>query len=84
VDSTDGPLRNLHVTWQFEPCGPARSAIAFSADYEFRNPIVARLAAGAFEALFRRTIDAFEQRARLRAPLSRRSPPVAGEIRASL
>jgi coenzyme Q-binding protein COQ10 len=86
VDSTDGPLRNLHVTWQFEPCGPARSEIAFTADYEFRNPIVARLAAGAFESLFRRTIDAFEQRARLRlrASLSRRSLPVAGDIRASL
>jgi coenzyme Q-binding protein COQ10 len=71
VDSTDGPLRNLQVTWQFDPLGPARTRIDFSASYEFHNPIVARLATGAFESLFRRTIDAFERRARLRAPLAR-------------
>jgi ribosome-associated toxin RatA of RatAB toxin-antitoxin module len=74
VDSTDGPLRCLHVIWQFEPCGPARTLIDFSAEYEFHNPIVARLASGAFEALLRKTVDAFERRARLhlRAPLQRR------------
>jgi coenzyme Q-binding protein COQ10 len=66
VDSTDGPLRNLHVTWRFEPCGPARTVVDFSAEYEFHNPIVARLASGAFEALLRKTVDAFERRARLR------------------
>ncbi len=66
VNSTDGPLRKLHVTWQFEPCGPARSTIVFNAEYEFHNPIVARLASGAFESLFRRIVDAFERRAKLR------------------
>ncbi|WP_146101660.1 type II toxin-antitoxin system RatA family toxin [Rhodopila globiformis] len=71
VDSTDGPLRDLQVTWQFNPLGPARTRIDFSAKYEFHNPIVARLAAGAFDSLFRRIIDAFERRARLRVPLSR-------------
>jgi len=35
VDSTDGPLRSLHVVWQFEPCGPVRTDIGFTADYEF-------------------------------------------------
>ncbi len=79
VDSTDGPLRNLHVTWQFEPCGPARTLVDFSAEYEFHNAIVARLASGAFEALLRKTVDAFERRARLclRVPLRRHSPAVA-------
>jgi coenzyme Q-binding protein COQ10 len=76
VDSTDGPLRKLHVTWQFEPCGPGRSEIVFNAEYEFHNPIVARLASGAFESLFRRIVDAFERRARLRrrVPLQRHAP----------
>jgi coenzyme Q-binding protein COQ10 len=76
VDSTDGPLRKLHVTWQFEPRGPARSEIVFNAEYEFHNPIVARLASGAFESLFRRIVDAFERRARLRrrVPLQRQAP----------
>jgi coenzyme Q-binding protein COQ10 len=79
VDSTDGPLRSLHVTWQLEPCGPARTLVDFSAVYEFHNPIVARLASGAFEALLRKTVDAFERRARMRprAPLQRRAPAVA-------
>ncbi|MFL5287406.1 MAG: type II toxin-antitoxin system RatA family toxin [Rhodopila sp.] len=77
VDSTDGPLRSLHVVWQFEPCGPVRTDIGFTADYEFRNPVVARLAAGAFESLFRRTIDAFERRARLR--LRRHSPAIGAK-----
>jgi len=78
VDATDGPLRTLHVTWQIEPCGPVRTQVGFSADYEFHNPIVARLAAGAFESLFRRIVDAFERRARLRlrAPLEPRGPSV--------
>jgi coenzyme Q-binding protein COQ10 len=76
VDSTDGPLRSLHVVWQFEPCNPVRTDIGFTADYEFHNPVVARLAAGAFESLFRRTIDAFERRARLR--LLRRGPAIGG------
>jgi coenzyme Q-binding protein COQ10 len=73
VDSADGPLRSLHVTWRFEPCGPGRTLIDFSAEYEFHNPIVARLASGAFEALLRKTVDAFEKRARfrLRAALQR-------------
>ncbi len=76
VDSTDGPLRNLHVTWRFEPCGPARTLVDFCAEYEFHNPIVARLASGAFEALLRKTVDAFERRARLRlrAPVQLRAP----------
>jgi coenzyme Q-binding protein COQ10 len=76
VDSTDGPLRNLHVTWQFEPHGPSRSEIVFDAEYEFHNPVVARLASGAFESLFRRIVDAFERRARLRrrVPLQRHAP----------
>lgn len=73
VDSMDGPLRKLHVIWQFDPCGPSRTQIGFSADYDFRNPIVARLASGAFEALFSKIVDAFERRARLRphGPLQR-------------
>jgi coenzyme Q-binding protein COQ10 len=78
VDSTDGPLRNLHVIWRFDPCGPARTLVDFSAEYEFHNPIVARLASGAFEALLRKTVDAFERRARLRlrTPPERRAPAV--------
>ena len=75
VDSTDGPLRTLHVTWQFEPCGPTRTLIEFSADYEFRSAIVARIATRAFESLFRKIVDAFERQARLRrSQLSR--PPI--------
>jgi coenzyme Q-binding protein COQ10 len=80
VQAKDGPLRLLHVTWQFEPCGPALTDVGFSANYEFQNPIVARLAAGAFESLFRRIVDAFERQARLRlrAPLHQRGAAMAG------
>src|SRR4051794_14040672 len=80
VDSTDGPLRSLRVIWQFDPCGAARTGIRFSADYDFHNPIVSRLAAGAFDSLFRKTIDAFERRTRLhlRTPRLRRNLSVGG------
>jgi coenzyme Q-binding protein COQ10 len=65
VEATDGPLRRLHVTWQFDPLGPTQTQVTFSADYEFRNPVIAHLAAGAFESLFRKIVDAFEKRARI-------------------
>jgi coenzyme Q-binding protein COQ10 len=84
VDSMDGPLRKLQVTWQFEPCGPSRTRVGFSANYEFRNPIVAHLATGAFEALFSKIVDAFERRAgvRSREPVQRRALPA--EARSSV
>jgi len=63
VDSTDGPLSFLHVLWRFEPGGERRTQIAFTAGYEFRNPVVARLAAGALEGLFSPIVDAFAHRA---------------------
>lgn len=63
VESTDGPLRHLHVLWRFEPAGDSRTLIAFTASYQFRNPIVAHLADSAFGALFGQIVDAFEHRA---------------------
>nr|WP_294510168.1 type II toxin-antitoxin system RatA family toxin [uncultured Rhodopila sp.] len=83
VESMDGPLRTLHVTWQFDPVGPGRTRIGFKADFEFRNPIVSRLASGAFEALFSKIVDAFERRAhlRLRALQDRRGPVAAAPQR---
>jgi coenzyme Q-binding protein COQ10 len=63
VAATDGPLRHLQVLWRFEPRDVGRSEIAFSASYEFRSPILAALAAGAFERLFGQIVDAFERRA---------------------
>jgi coenzyme Q-binding protein COQ10 len=63
VTSADGPLRHLHVLWRFEPLGPERTLIILDVTYEFRNPIVAALAASAFERLFAQLVDAFGRRA---------------------
>ncbi len=63
VDSTDGPMRHLHALWRFDPLDPRSTRVSFGVSYDFRNPVIARLASGAFESMFARIIDAFEHRA---------------------
>jgi coenzyme Q-binding protein COQ10 len=70
VQSTDGPLRHLDVVWEFHPLTPQRTLVTFNAGYDFKSPVFASLASGAFERLFSQIVDAFEHRADL---LSRRT-----------
>jgi len=63
VDSTDGPMRHLHVLWRFEPHGARRTDVNFAASYEFRSRLLTGLAAGVFDRLFGQMVDAFERRA---------------------
>jgi coenzyme Q-binding protein COQ10 len=75
VQSTDGPLRHLEVVWEFRPLAPERTDVTLNAGYDFKSPVFASLAAGAFERLFSQIVDAFEHRADL---LSRRAARAHG------
>jgi coenzyme Q-binding protein COQ10 len=63
VESADGPLRHLCVLWDFTPVGDEVTDVSFKVSYEFSSPMLAVLASGIFESMFRQIIDAFEERA---------------------
>jgi coenzyme Q-binding protein COQ10 len=64
VNAIDGPLRRLDVLWTFQPDGSgATTEVGFAVTYEFSNPILAALATGVFDSMFRQILAAFERRA---------------------
>ena len=77
VNAIDGPLRHLDVAWTFLADGDGESTeVAFAVSYEFSNPILAALATGVFESMFRRIPEAFERRAdQLFSPVPATSGP---------
>jgi coenzyme Q-binding protein COQ10 len=76
VNAIDGPLRRLDVAWSFQPDGTGETTeIAFAVSYEFSNPVLAALATGVFESMFRQILTAFERRADQLFPASAASEP---------
>jgi len=63
VEAIDGPMRYLHVEWNFEAADEDHTRLHFSVDYEFNNPVLAAVASRAFSAMFGEILDAFERRA---------------------
>jgi coenzyme Q-binding protein COQ10 len=72
VAALDGPLRRLAVVWRFEPLEVKRTRVDFAVDYEFNSPLLAAVASGLFDLMFKEIIDAFEQRADRLVALRRR------------
>ncbi len=64
ITSRQAPFRYLDQEWRFDALGERETSIVLAVDYALRNPIVARLASTMFDEAFRRTLAAFEQRAR--------------------
>ena len=63
VNAVDGPLRQLDVLWTFQPDGSAEATeVGFAVSYEFSNPVLAALATGVFDSMFRQIPAAFERR----------------------
>ena len=59
----DGPFRHLKSEWSFKD-HPDGCEVRFWIDFEFRNPILRRVIGAVFDEAMRRTIGAFETRAR--------------------
>ena len=64
VVQTKGPFRQLENHWQFTPQGES-CAVEFSILFEFRNPLLHRMAGIAFEKVLLKMADAFEARAKV-------------------
>jgi coenzyme Q-binding protein COQ10 len=77
VNAIDGPLRRLDVLWTFQADGSEEATdVAFATSYEFSNPVLAALATGVFESMFRQILTAFERRAdQLFSPLAAMPDP---------
>ncbi len=64
IVAVEGPFRHFENIWTFHPGVDANSCqMEFFADYEFSNPLLARLMARMFELQFRNTAEAFKARA---------------------
>lgn len=59
----DGPFRHLKSTWAFFE-QPGGCQVSFDVDFEFRNPILARVIGLVFGEAMARVVRAFESRAR--------------------
>ncbi|MEO0859016.1 MAG: type II toxin-antitoxin system RatA family toxin [Pseudomonadota bacterium] len=59
----DGPFRHLQSEWRFEPQDGGGCRVHFWVDFEFRNPIIARVAGAVFNEAMQRVVAAFEKRA---------------------
>lgn len=63
VTQTKGPFRVLENHWRFTPQGEG-CRVDFSIVFEFKNPVLGMIAAGALGHVMSRMTDAFEGRAR--------------------
>lgn len=64
VTYVDGPLRDLHNSWRFEPAPDGGCTIDFCVEFTFRNAVFEALAGAYFDRAFRKMVSAFEDRAR--------------------
>ena len=59
----DGPFSHLENRWSFEPMAGGGCEVRFFIDWELRSRTLSMLVGAAFERVFRRYAEAFEQRA---------------------
>ena len=63
IENVDGPFRVFESIWTFHDEAGGRCRVDFTAEYEFRNPILGKLMGSMFEMAFRKISAAFEARA---------------------
>lgn len=63
LELVDGPFTDLRGEWRFEPLGETGCRIELVMRFQFRNRVMDRLLAGAFETTCNRLVDAFVGRA---------------------
>ncbi len=59
----DGPLKHLKSVWLFRDLPEGGCEVDFTVDFEFRNPILARVIGLVFNEAMTRIVRAFETRA---------------------
>ena len=64
VAYTDGPFKRMHNRWLFISQKDGSCLVDFDIDYEFRSKILQKAVGVLFHEAFRRTVGAFEARAR--------------------
>lgn len=67
----EGPFRHFAAEWRFSPLGAEAVKAEFTLEYEFSNPVVARLLEPVFERMADSTVDAFVRRATQRDEAAR-------------
>ena len=63
ADYVRGPFRRLKNAWRFADDPNGGSQIDFEIDFEFRNPILHRVASEVLDKVFGRMVEAFVERA---------------------
>jgi len=63
MELVDGPFKHLSGKWQFKPLGDAACKVLLDIDFEFANPMVARLISPAFNKVCDSLVSAFIKRA---------------------
>jgi len=64
MELVDGPFRYLQGAWRFHPLGDNGSKIALRMEFDFANPVLARLVGPVFTEIANQQVDAFHQRAK--------------------
>ena len=63
IDQVDGPFRMLENIWTFHDEGEGLCRVDFTAEYQFRGPVLGALMGPIFEMVLRKISAAFEVRA---------------------
>ena len=59
----DGPFKKLEGGWLFKPLGDVGCKVEFELEYDFSNPVLAKLMGAAFEKVTSSFVEAFHKRA---------------------
>ena len=63
MELVDGPFKYLHGTWRFTPLRETACKVALDIDFEFANPLVAKMLSPAFNKVCDTLVNAFIKRA---------------------
>lgn len=59
----DGPFKEFKGCWQFIPLGENGCKIEFQLDYQFSNPIIAKLVGAVFDFAIKNIVESFIKKA---------------------
>ncbi len=65
MEYLDGPFKFLHSNWGFRDQDDGQCEVSFFVDFEFKNAILQKLIGVVFNEAIRRTMQAFEDRAKV-------------------
>jgi coenzyme Q-binding protein COQ10 len=63
VESLDGPFRELHTRWRFDPASHGGTEVGFEIAFAFRSRLLQAMIGTVFDEAARRMVRSFEKRA---------------------